>query len=291
MKNENYYDTGQKLPLAMRILRIYYQNFGSFFPGLSTWLFWKLFSTPKRREIKEKHKNFLKTANSEILNIENHDIQTYTWGNSAKKVLIVHGWEGISADFKEIITTLTDNGFKVMSIDLPAHGNSSGKFTHLPMLINVVQKLVNGHGPFYGIVSHSLGALASAFALSRINGNTKLDKLILMGLHPVPFAFFEQFRQALKIKDNLFDKCVLYVENKVDVKIKEASVHKIAPLISANNVLLVHDEKDEVANINNVKKLNQEWNKSELFSGHHGGHFKHYKNPEVVEKVVQFMKD
>ena len=150
---------------------------------------------------------------------------------------------------------------------------------------------MNDYGPFYGIVSHSLGASASAFSMSRINGNSDLSKLVLMGLHPEPFAYFKQFKHALKIKDNLFDKCVLYVENKVDVKIREASVHKIIPLISANNVLLVHDEKDEVVNINNIEKLDKHWDKSELFSGQHGGHFKHYKNPEVVEKIISFMKE
>ncbi len=291
MEKENYYTTGPRLPLAIRILKIYYKNFGSLFPALSTWVFWKLFTTPKRREIRHKHKSFLKTANSEILNIENHSIQTYTWGNGSKKILIVHGWEGFSADFEEIIISLIDNGFRVMSVDLPAHGSSSGKFTHLPMLINVVKKIVVEQGPFYGIVSHSLGATVSALTSARINGASNLSKLILMGLQPVPFAFFKQFRMALRIEDKLFDKCVLYVENKVDIKIKETSVDKIASLISANNVLLVHDENDEVAHINNVRKLNKEWGKSELFFGNHGGHFKHYKHPEVVKKVVQFLAD
>jgi len=291
MEAENYYIQEQNIPFAIKVLRIYYQNLGSLFPGLSTRLFWKLFTTPQKRKIKEKHTNFLKMASSETLNIENHTIQSYTWGNGPKKILIVHGWEGMSADFKEVITTLNDNGFKVMSVDLPAHGNSSGKFTHLPMLINVVQQIVNQHGPFYGIISHSLGALASAFALSRINGDSKLEKLILMGFHPIPFTFFEQFRHAIKVKDKLFDKCVLYAENKVNMNIREASVYKITSLISANNILFVHDEKDEVVNINNVRKLEQKWDKSELFYGHHGGHFKHYKHPKVVEKVVQFMKN
>jgi len=249
MENENYYTEATNLPLSFKLLQFYYRYVGSFFPALSGWIFWKIFSLPKKRKIRKKHQIFLVTAKTQTIAFENYQIQAYHWGEADKKILIVHGWEGMSADFKGIITELTNSGFSVMAIDLPAHGKSSGKHTHLPMIIRLIEKLIAEHGPFYGIVSHSLGAAASSFTSARINGKSNLSKLVLMGLHPVPFAYFEQFRQALKIKDKLFDKCVLYVENKVDVKIREASVHKIASSISANHVLLVHDEKDEVANI------------------------------------------
>ena len=290
MDKDNYYTATKGLPTGIKMLRFYYKYIGLLFPKLSGWIFWKLFSIPKKRVIREKHQNFLKTARLATIKFENYEIQTYHWGESDKNILIVHGWEGITADFREIISELTNNGFSVTSIDLPAHGNSTGKSVNLPIVSRLVQKMILEHGPYFGIVAHSLGASAAAFATANLNGRLKLTKLVLMGLHPEPFAFFMQFKAAININDSLFNKCVSYVENKLDINIREASIHKIAPSISASQVLLIHDEKDKIAEISNIEKLNQNWGRAELFSGEHGGHFIHYKNSEVVNKIVHFMK-
>ena len=291
IENENYYTGTNKITFTLKVIQFYYKYLGSFFPRFSVYLFAKLFSRLKKRKIREKHLTFLNTAKTKRIFIEEHHIQFYFWGNSDKKILIVHGWEGMSADFSEIVTNLVKEGFSIVAFDLPGHGKSSGDITHLPMIIRILKKLIPDFGPFHGIVSHSLGAAASAFSLAELNGNTSIPKLVLMGLHPIPFAFFEQIRQVLKINDGLFEKCVLYIENKLGRKVRGLSVYNITSTISAEEVLLVHDKKDEVAKVKIIEKLNREWKKSEIFTGQHGGHFKHYKHPEVVEKVVQFMKD
>lgn len=291
MENENYYTETNKVTFLLKTIQFYYRYLGSVFPRFSAYLFGKLFSSIKKRKFKEKHLSFLSTAETKRVFIEDHDIQFYFWGSGVKKILIVHGWEGMSADFSEMVDDLIKNGFSVVSFDLPGHGKSSGKFTHLPMIISLLKKVIPDFGPFYGVIGHSLGAAASAFSLAELNGNISIDKLALMGLHPIPFSFFKQFRQVLKINDALFEKCVVYVENKVGKKVREMSVQNVLSTISARKVILVHDEKDEVVNIKTIEKLNKEWEKSELFTGKHGGHYRHYKHPEVVQRVVQFMKE
>lgn len=264
---------------------------GSLFPRFSVYLFAKLFSTLKKRKIKEKHIKFLNTAETKKLTVNEHELQFYSWGNGDKKVLIVHGWEGMSADFSEMVTALIKAGFSVVSFDLPAHGNSPGNLTHLPMVISLLKKIIPEQGSFYAVVSHSLGAAASAFSMAELNESIKLNKLVLMGLHPVPFEFFKQFQQVLSINDKLFAKCVTFVEEKVGRRVRGMSVHKVNPSISADKVLLVHDTKDQVANLKIIEQLNSEWENAELFSGEHGGHYKHYKHPDVVEKVVAFLSE
>jgi len=289
-ENENYYTSANEITFKLKVIRFYFKYLGSLFPNFSVYLFTKLFSTLKKRKIKEKHLHFLNTAETKKVSIEEHELQFYFWGNGNKKILIVHGWEGMSADFSELINALVKNGFSVIAFDLPAHGNSSGNLTHLPMVISILKRIIPEYSPFYGVIGHSLGAAASAFSMAELNGNISLSKLVLMGLHPVPFEFFKQFQHVLSINDKLFAKCVSYVEEKLGRKVNGMSVHEVNSSISADKVLLVHDEKDQVANLKIIEKLNVEWENSELFTGDHGGHYKHYKHPEVVEKVVEFMK-
>ena len=291
MEYENYYTETNKLTFFHKVIQFYYKYLGNLFPDFSTYLFAKLFSKLKKRELKERHLDFLETAEKKKLLIDNNNIQFYFWGNGEKKILIVHGWEGLAADFRAIINKLLKAGYSVVAFDLPAHGNSSGKFTHLPMIISLLKKSIHELGPFYGVVSHSLGAAASAFTCVELNGSIKVSKLVLMGLHPVPFEFFEQIRQLLKINDKLFEKCVLYVENRVGRKVSKMSIYESYNLISAKNVLLIHDKYDEVINLKIIKKLNNQWQKSELFTGQHGGHYKHFKHTDVIEKIVSFMDE
>lgn len=290
-KNDNYYTGVNEITFQLKVIRFYYQYLGNLFPQLSVHLFAKLFSTLKKRKIKEKHVAFLNTAEKKKIVVDEHKLQFYFWGNGDKKILIVHGWEGMSADFNEMVVALVKAGFSVAAFDLPAHGNSSGDITHLPMVIALLKKIIPEQGPFYGLVGHSLGAAASAFSMAELNGSLSLSKLVLMGLHPVPFEFFKQFQHVLGINDKLFAKCVSFVEDKVGRKVRGMSVHNEISAISAEKVLLVHDEKDQVANLNIIKKLHSEWKNSELFSGSHGGHYKHYKHDQVVNKVVSFLSE
>jgi len=289
MENENYYTKTKKLTFFHKAIQFYYKYLGNIFPRLSTYLFAKLFSKLKKRELKKRHLDFLETSEKKKLIIDNNNLQFYFWGTGNKTILIVHGWEGIAADFRAIINELLKAGYSVVAFDLPAHGNSSGKITHLPMIISLLKKTISELGPFYGVVSHSLGAAASAFACAELNGNNQLSKLVLMGLHPEPFTFFKQIGAMLKINDKLFEKCVKYVENRVGRKVQEMSIYKSHNLISAKKVLLIHDKYDEVINIEIIEKLNNDWKNSELFTGKHGGHYKHFKHNKVVEKIVAFM--
>ena len=291
MEDENYYTGANKITFTIRIIRFYYKHLALLFPRFSVYLFAKIFAKLKTRNVKQKYIDFLNTSKTKKIFIDEHELQFYFWGSGSKKILIVHGWEGMIADFSEIITALVNAGYSVTAFDLPAHGNSSGTITHLPMAISLLKKIVPQFGPFYGIVSHSLGAATSAFSMAELNGNVSLQKLVLMGLHPVPFEFFKQLKYVLCIDDKIFNKCVLYIENKVGRKVRGMSVYESKNTISASNVLLVHDEKDEVANLRIIKDLNNKWQNSELFFGKHGGHYKHYKHPEVVKKIVDFINN
>ena len=290
-KDDNYFTGANEISFTIKVIRFYFKYLGALFPRFSVYLFAKLFSTLKKRKIKEKHINFLNTAATKKLTVNEHELQFYYWGNGNKKILIVHGWEGMTADFNEMVTALIKAGFSVNAFDLPAHGNSPGDLTHLPMVISLLKEIIPQQGPFYAVVGHSLGAAASAFSMAELNGSVHLNKLVLMGLHPVPFEYFKQFQYVLGINDKLFAKCVTFVEEKVGRRVRGMSVHKVKSSISADRVLLIHDVKDQVANLKIIEQLNSEWKNAELFSGNHGGHYKHYKHPDVVKKVVAFLSE
>ncbi|MCF6242452.1 MAG: alpha/beta hydrolase [Bacteroidales bacterium] len=222
---------------------------------------------------------------------ENEDIQVYIWEGNDKKILITHGWAGMAADFKEMIKALHQAGFTVMAFDLPAHGFSSGKHTHMPMVMEVIKSIIEKYGSFYAMIGHSLGAASTTYALAEIAQEKKPEKLVLLGVPPAPFVFFEQFRSLLSINDKLFDKCVKYVEKMVGRKIQDMSIEKSFPKVSVQNILIIHDIEDNIIPLEEVKTIADKWENAHFFSGNHGGHFRHYKHTDVVKKVKSFISN
>lgn len=287
--SSNYYGEIEKKPI-IKLLGFYFKYLGNIFPGFSVRLFAKLFSTPQKRKIQPRHLNFLNTASKkEKISAANEDIQCYIWEGNDKKILITHGWVGMAADFKEMIEALHQAGFTVMAFDLPAHGFSSGKHTHMPMVIEIVKSIIDKYGVFYAMIGHSLGAASITYALSEISKEKNPEKLVLMGVPPAPFVFFEQFRTLLSINDKLFSQCVRYIEKMVGRRIQDMSIEKSFPNVGAQSVLIIHDNKDRIIPIEEVKAIAGKWKNATFFSGNHGGHFRHYKHKDVVEKVKSFI--
>ncbi len=69
-------------------------------------------------------------------------------------------------------------GFQVFAFDAPGHGFSDGKTVNAFVYRNIILEVETLFGPFYGIMAHSLGALAASLAAEKLNTPDK--KLVLI---------------------------------------------------------------------------------------------------------------
>lgn len=76
-------------------------------------------------------------------------------------VLMVHGWTGEASFMCAFAEHFVRRGFRVVLLDLPAHGMSAGRRTSLIACARVVREAAEKLGPFPFVVSHSIGGLAS----------------------------------------------------------------------------------------------------------------------------------
>lgn len=63
-------------------------------------------------------------------------------GNSEKKILLVHGWEGQAGNYSELIEKLLVENYTVYSFDGPGHGNSSGGKNIMYEYLDAVDKII-----------------------------------------------------------------------------------------------------------------------------------------------------
>ena len=91
----------------------------------------KLFITPIKHKIPKREFQMEATSQQTKLFIPsiNKEIVVYAYGNSSKKILLVHGWSGRGTQLVKIADTLIENGYSIISFDAPAHGKSGTKTT------------------------------------------------------------------------------------------------------------------------------------------------------------------
>ncbi|NRF67399.1 alpha/beta fold hydrolase [Aquincola sp. S2] len=81
------------------------------------------------------------------------------------RVLLLHGWEGQAADLAAFAPPLLDAGFEVITMDLPAHGASSGRQTSIPQSARALKAVGDVLGPLHAVIAHSVGSAVLGEAL------------------------------------------------------------------------------------------------------------------------------
>jgi pimeloyl-ACP methyl ester carboxylesterase len=96
---------------------------------------------------------------------------------SGPAVLLVHGWEGWHAQMDAFVAPLLARGARVVSVDLPAHGESGG-VTASPLDCGAAIAAVGAQiGPLAGAIGHSGGCPSIAIAM---RGGMRLQRVALI---------------------------------------------------------------------------------------------------------------
>lgn len=99
-------------------------------------------------------------------------------GASRGKVLVIHGWRSRTDFMASMIASLVADGFDVVGLDLPGHGQSLGRTLNIKLGVEAVTQASQWLGPFDLVIGHSFGG---AVAVNAAVGGIK-------GYAPVPFG-------------------------------------------------------------------------------------------------------
>ncbi|WP_161881067.1 alpha/beta fold hydrolase [Deinococcus alpinitundrae] len=105
------------------------------------------------------------TAERLLLPFEGEHLTVWRWGNARRRVLLIHGWEDDSRLWQAWVGAYLARGVQVLSLDLPAHGHSTGTTTTVVQCGRAVAEVAAQLGSLDQAVGHSMGsaALLSAF--------------------------------------------------------------------------------------------------------------------------------
>ncbi len=207
------------------------------------------------------------------------------WGEGPA-VLLAHGWDSRRSHWSAFVPALTEAGFTALAIDAPAHGDSPGEISHMPLYARKIRESGRQIGPLHGIVGHSFGAGAAAIALARgldagrgvfIAGPTSIDGLMA------------RWCRARGISEADIPRFIDLVAEIVGENTDFFDLTTEAVRIETPG-LIVHDRNDDDIPLTDAENLARAWKNSRLFVTERFGHKRILIARPVVQEVIGFLK-
>lgn len=218
-------------------------------------------------------------------------LQAYAWGqpDTRPTVLLVHGWGGWGLQMGHFVQPLLDQGFAVIAVDMPAHGQSAGRMATLPLWSEAIQALLLQQPKIVGAICHSFGGGALAYALTKHPASTQtLQRIALMGAPADMGLSLQRFGQALGLSRPHVHAIQQGWEGKLGLSFQSMCV-EASTLPKHISALLVHDEQDKVVGLDEFARYQRHWPSAQSLRTKNLGHQQVLRDPKVVAAVVNFM--
>ena len=247
----------------------------------------KLFLSPFKYKLPKREKKMDRESKQTSLMLPHYqrEIVVYEYGNSPRKILLAHGWSGSGTQLAVMAEDLLKAGFSVVSFDAPAHGKAPGKMSMMPHFIEAIEVIEKQYGPFETIIGHSLGGMS---ALKAISNGLSVQKLVIIGTANSVTHITREFARNMKMNNKVAAKMKSYFDKKFEV-----DMDTLSGAVSAEGVkvptLVIHDEDDVDVHISSAYEIHEKLENSELYTTEGLGHRRILGNPEVINKIIQFL--
>ncbi|RWM21485.1 MAG: alpha/beta hydrolase [Mesorhizobium sp.] len=166
----------------------------------------KILSDGERRAV-DRAAGFMAEARHHRLKTKNgcvmvHEFRSEPGRRAAGTVLVIHGWRSRTEYMRTLIEGYRDAGYKVVSLDLPGHGQSQGRRLTLVSAVEAARLTGEWFGPFVAVVGHSFGG---AVAANAVVGSVKnipplaAERLVLIAAPSSLPAIFNDFSRMLSV--------------------------------------------------------------------------------------------
>jgi pimeloyl-ACP methyl ester carboxylesterase len=249
----------------------------------------KIFTTPIKHKLPKREIEMDKESNQETIFIPeiNKSVVVYHYGNSTKKVLLVHGWSGRGTQLVKFADTLIKLGYSTISFDAPAHGKSGTKNTLMPEFIASILELEKLYGPFDSAIGHSLGGMS---LLNSVKRGLKIKKLVVIGSGDKIQDILDNFVAQLHLKPVVAEKMRTNFEKQFGQSLNNLSAHVAAREVNIPT-LVIHDENDYEVPIFCGKNIFKNLPNGEMHVTSKLGHRKILGDTKVIEKTISFIKN
>ena len=256
----------------------------------------RLFCTPQQRA-SGKYPAIFEKGERLSFRLEGHTVRGHRWvpeaepsgSRGGRRVLIAHGFESSSRTFDGYISALLKKGYEVVAFDAPAHGRSGGRRILLIDYVKMFRIIGQNYGPFDSFLGHSLGGLALALYLEE-TPHDAATRLALIAPAVETTTSLDAFASMLHLPGEVIREINEYVQEISGHPFAWYSLRRALGQVQAS-ILYLQDEEDRITPLKSALLVQQDGHANIRFVFTRGlGHRKIYKDPEIVDKIVDFLE-
>lgn len=213
-------------------------------------------------------------------------IQATSFGSGERLVVLVHGWGGRGAQMTGFLPNLLEQGFRVITFDGPAHGDSEGTICHAPRMADCLRILERREEGIFGIIGHSFGTIGINLAM-----NAGLD--VQRVVEVAPFCWiknrFREFCNAVGLSQEGEDEMLEISEQYFTPGYLDSmAADKIAYKFKAEG-LLFHDREDREIPIAHAEAIAANWPGCHFITTEKLGHRRIIRDSTVLQTTARFL--
>ncbi|MFI7067541.1 alpha/beta hydrolase [Kribbella sp. NPDC050124] len=267
------------------LFRIGLSTIGRLSPWLAGRLAFELWRRPLMRgKVRESEQAIHAAARVEIVD----GVVTYAWGDGQRPVLLVHGWRSRASRYAGFVQRLLDLGYSPVSYDAPGHGDSAGPIVSILGHQRIMRDLEDRHGPFDGVIAHSLGV---PFALYAVREGIAARRLVMIS-GVAEFGYLaDTFCRELGLGPTINRTLRRSIERKYfdgDDRIWT----RFSVSTGKAELLVIHNDEDDVVDPGQAPILLRAYGPHAHFLPTTGlGHRRIMIDPEVITETVAFLQD
>jgi len=292
MKNPDKKPLAAKTPFSLRLIRFMYRSLGPLFPAYFGRLAYEQWFTTTRFKTPRYELSALNSATRETIEVNDQSLAVYIWQDKTTEpkatLLFIHGWTGRGTQIVNYIEKLNAIGYRVISFDGPAHGNSPGKQTSALEMTDAVLALNRQYGKFDAAITHSFGGMILIYAMSL---GLKVDRCALI-CPPKDFQIIlDNFQRILNLPDSVVQIMTrrLFATHGQITRDAVDAVKNVKNLTGKS--LLIHDEDDVEIPWQNSEEIAQAWPDAGFIKTRGLGHRRIIRDRKVISNIVKFLND
>jgi len=271
--------------MAIQYIRAPFRVLDAIFPRLSARLALKLFTTPRRWPMPEWEQEIARSA--QTIRLANGHTGL-AWGHG-EPVLLVHGWEGRVTQLGRLVAPLAARGYRVIGFNAPAHGEHKGKALNVLEYGQFLRMVVAEHGPLRGVVAHSTGASALAFAATR---PLRVERAVLVSTANSVGGVVQWFEDLLGLSSTTRRVLRQRLETEIFKRpIPELDLTAHPPTYIPPTLLLATDDDRDVS-ASDTQSIAAHWPEARVtIVSKAGGHRKLLRDERMIEAAVNFIAE
>lgn len=200
-------------------------------------------------------------------------------------IYFVHGWGGQAAHFRKFVAHSAER-FRLLLLDLPAHGQSAGRKTTIPKMTDALFTVADEFGPPNAVVAHSVGAACTSLAIRR---GLPAEAAVFIA----PPATVDGMVDKICSRFSIGDRATQLLKQRLSHQFGADSWNELSTIYQAGQMSvplrIIHDVDDIEVPINEARLVANEWPNAELVETKGLGHYGPLTNEAAIADCIEWL--